>query len=472
MKRIATLIIMTLLTWGTTQAQLITDNALFYHSFRSPWSNSFNPALFPSQSGGYFTTAKTDVNVNLPLSYSDLGLQYDPQRDVTVLNLNPIIDNLIDNGCRGAVNADVNILGCGFTVKEAVHISASVGVRVDANFNVPTGLLELISRGNINETGIGQIDFGAQNILTTQAYGYASLSAAFKVPVLPLTIGARVNILDGIVTASADNLSVSLTTPEDISSLTLATDYQLHLAGIPTLENLEELKDLDLDNILKNFKFPLNLGFTFDLGAKAKLGIFDLSMSVKDLGPGIHWSYNPFTIVPKTRDITLSFDGIDLSTLLTNGRIDTSFISTYKDSLLAMIDYTTEEEDYWYSMPTHLYLGASASLGKIFRVGYLFQGLWQNGWFSNHNVSTSPFACNNTLSAHLNLANWLELAVANSFTYDGSNFAFLNPGASITMSFAKKYQIFASIEYASSIYLTELKAAHIIFGINIVGLKK
>ena len=216
------------------------------------------------------------------------------------------------------------------------------------------------------------------------------------------------------------------------------------------------------DNIKKII--PNNFGYTFDLGAKLKVNIFDLSMSIVDLGPGAHWQQNPLTIVPKQQDITITFDGIDLSTLLTNGVIDTSFIGRFKDSALAMIDYTTEENDFWYCVPTRLYLGASASLGKLLRVGYLLQGQWSNGWFSNHRTDSNPFACNNTLSAHFNLFNWLELSVANSVTKDANNnWSWGNPGLAVTLSPGRKLQIFAALEYMSSMRLAKVKAAHVMF---------
>ena len=136
-----------------------------------------------------------------------------------------------------------------------------------------------------------------------------------------------------------------------------------------------------------------------------------------------------------------------------------------------MIDYTTEENDYWYSVPTRMYLGASASLGKLLRAGYLFQGQWYNGWFNNHHSGSNHFACNNTFSAHFNLFNWMELSAANSFTYDGSHFTWLNPGCAVTLSPGRKMQLFVALEYLSDMRLTKAKAAHVMFGINMVGLK-
>ena len=463
-----TLVMLIGLTNTTTQAQQITDNAVFYHSIRSPWSNMLNPALFPSESGWYVTTAKTSVQLALPMSYEDFHLQYDPKRGVTVLNVNTLLDQLRLNGCHFDHNSDVNLLGMGFTINDAFHVTASAGVKYLTSFTVPLGFIDLLTEGNINESH--HIDFGASDIFNGQMYAYASVGAAFKLPFFPLTIGARVNVLDGLMAVSVDNLSIDLATSEDISSLRLTSDYLIHTAGIAKLSR-DEINgfSFELEN-LKKF-FPQNFGFSLDLGAKMKVNIFDISLSIVDLGPGVHWVQNPLTIVPKQQDVTITFDGIDLSSLINYGVVDTSFISRFKDSALAMIDYTTEENDYWYSVPTRMYLGASASLGKLLRAGYLFQGQWYNGWFNNHHSGSNHFACNNTLSAHLNVFNWMEISATNSFVYNGDKVTWLNPGCAITVSPGRRLQVFAALEYLSSMRLTEVKAAHVMFGINMVGLK-
>ena len=115
MRKLKYIISATVLLMGmamdNTQAQQITDNAVFYHSIRSPWSNSLNPALFPNESGWYATTAKTSVQLALPMSYEDFGLRYDPERDVTVLNVNHVLNQLKLYGCHFDHNSDVNLLG-------------------------------------------------------------------------------------------------------------------------------------------------------------------------------------------------------------------------------------------------------------------------------------------------------------------------------------------------------------------------
>ena len=465
---LAAIVLLTGLAWNTPmQAQQITDNAVFYHSIRSPWSNFLNPALFPNESGWYVTTAKTSVQLALPMSYEDFGLRYDPTRDVTVLDVNHVLDQLRLNGCHIDHNTDVNLLGMGFTIGDKLHLTASAGVKYLTSFTVPLGFIDLLAEGNMNDK---HIDFGAADLFNGQMYGYVSLGAAFKLPLFPLTIGARVNVLDGLMAASVDNLKLDLTTAEDISSVQVSSDYLMHMAGIAKVTRDDEGNfELNWDN-LKSF-LPQNLGYTFDIGAKLKVNIFDLSMSIVDLGPGVHWKQNPITIVPKNQDVTITFDGIDLSTLLTNGTIDTSFLGRFKDSALAMIDYVTEENDYWYSVPTRMYIGASVSLGKIVRAGYLFQGQWYNGWFNNHHSGDNHFACNNTLSAHLNVFNWMEISATNSFVYNGEKVTWLNPGCAITVSPGRRLQVFAALEYLSSMRLTQVKAAHVMFGINMVGLK-
>lgn len=457
--------------FSPARAQMIPDNAVFYHAIRSPWSNSYNPALFPKNSSWYVTTAKTSLQLSIPLSYNDLGLQIDPVRNVTVLNVNDLLDRLRSTGCNFYNNSDLNLFGFGFTLLEHVHVSASAGVKSLSSFNIPLGLIDFLTQGNLNETG--HIDFGEKDIFSNQNFAYVSLGAAVKLPFIPLTLGARVNVLDGIAALSVDNLSLDLTTAEDVSSIRLTSDYMIHSAGGFKFKRTEGGSfAFDMEH-LKDF-VPLNIGFTVDLGAKYNVGVFDFSVSLLDVGPGIKWKQSPTVYFPKQKDVSISFEGIDLSTLVTNGTVDTSFIGRLKDSLLAMIDYSQEESEYWHSIPTRLYAGVSASLGQFLRVGYLLQGQFYNGIFNSHHSEKSHHAFNNTLSAHINLFNWLELSVANSFSSDGRGIKYIewfNPGIALTFSPGRRMQFFAALEYLSSTHLRELKSAHFMFGINVVGLR-
>ena len=114
-------------------------------------------------------------------------------------------------------------------------------------------------------------------------------------------------------------------------------------------------------------------------------------------------------------------------------------------------------------------MGVSYTILNTLRVGYLFHGEWEGGWF--HRNASGLFRCNNTLSAHVSLFDWIEVAAANSLSYDGESFSFFNPGLFVSINLAQSFQIYAAVDYISSFYLTEMRAAHAYFGINIYGHK-
>lgn len=434
-------------------AQKLSQNDLFYHSIHSPYSNSLNPALFPMDKHFYISLPRVSASLSLPMSYNDLGLQYDPNRDVTVINVNHILDQIKENGFMLGVEGEVTALGFGFKISD-FSFSFSSGARTLASANIPTGLLTFITEGNAG--GNQHIDFGAKQIANVVGYGYAALGASFKIPTLPITVGARANILDGVQIATIDNLSIDLATAQDMSSLTLSSDFMAHSAGLVNVNVTDSSFSFN-----PQLKFPRNLGFTFDLGIKATLGIVDLSLSVLDLGPGIKWKESPITIVPKHQETTISFDGVDLTAILDGGSINSDMVDAYGDSIRNMIAYIVDDQPFRYSLPTRTYLGASVTLSNYFRAGYLFMGQWNKGMLSE------TFRCNNSLSIHANLLNWLEISAANSFSYDSKSFSWFNPGASLTI-LSGPVQTYISADYISSIYVASLKSMHLYFGINIV----
>ena len=133
------------------------------------------------------------------------------------------------------------------------------------------------------------------------------------------------------------------------------------------------------------------------------------------------------------------------------------------------IRYKADTTSFTYAPPTKLYLGASYTLLNALRIGYLFHGEWEGGWF-NRNAS-GLFRCNNTLSAHYSLFDWIELSAANSFSFDGETFSLFNPGLFVSVNLAKSFQIYAAVDYISSFYVTKMRAAHVYLGINIYGHK-
>lgn len=442
------------------RGQRICDNTIFYHSFQSPLGSEQNPTFFPTNSRWYVALPKVGLDLALPMSYNDFGLTYDPSRDMTVFNVNNFIDKLNSGKCSFRVNSDVNVLGFGVKLAEYATLHVSSGVRLATCLNVPTGLLSFIEQGNAGENK--HFEFGSDHILSAQAYGYISLGGSWRLPELPISLGARVNVLDGIQSVTVDNLTLDLITEDDISAVQMRADYLAHTAGLLNIG----CDDSNRYSINPSLKMPNNIGVSYDVGARAKLGIFDLSVSLLDLGRGMFWKDSPMTIKPKTQTTTITFDGIDLTPMMDGGPVDTSFMSRFMDSINSLIDYTTAEKNFWSTTPTKLYAGVSATLMNMLRVGYLLHGEWEKGGIK------TTFRCNNTLSAHVNLMDWLEVSVANSFTYDGASFDAFNPGVSVIISAASRIQMYLAAEYISNLYLTELKAAHVMVGLNIVGKSK
>ena len=440
------------------KAQSLSDNGIFYHTFASPWSTSLNPAMFPKTARMYVTLPRINVDLSLPFSYKELNLHYDQERGATIFNVSDLLKLLNERKCRFSFNADAEVLGLGFSLGSRLHLTLNTGVKSTGIVTLPVEVTRLLTEGNL--TGDRHLELGSSSIAHAMAYGYASVGMAYQLEEIPLTLGGRINGLDGIAIASVDNLTIDLTTAQDTSNIHVMLDYMAHSAGMAYAFN-------DTNNRIafgSELAFPKNFGFTFDLGARFSLSNLEFSASILDLGPGIIWKEHTTTFTPKEGKVEIDYDGFDV---LSFG--DSTYFKHVADSLMNRISYKADTTSFTYAPPTKLYLGASYTLLNALRIGYLFHGEWEGGWF-NRNAS-GLFRCNNTLSAHYSLFDWIELSAANSFSFDGETFSLFNPGLFVSVNLAKSFQIYAAVDYISSFYVTKMRAAHVYFGINIYGHK-
>ena len=81
---------------------------------------------------------------------------------------------------------------------------------------------------------------------------------------------------------------------------------------------------------------------------------------------------------------------------------------------------------------------------------------------------TNTFRFNTTVSFGVNLFNWAEFIVGNSFVGDGNKFDAINPGFGIVLTPATIFQIYLMGDYMSSLYLVEAKDFNIRLGLNIL----
>ena len=450
-------VILSLLFVGKqSSAQSLSDNGIFYHSFSSPWSASLNPALFPTSASWYITLPRTNFELSLPFSYSELGLRYDKTQQVTYFNVTDFIKLLNTRHCRFSMTTDANILGLGFSIGRRLHFTLDAGVKSNGLVSVPIEITRLLTEGNLTEDK--QLELGTSPLADFMAYGYASAGMSYNLSSIPLTLGVRFNMLDGIVLASVDNLTLNLITPPDTSSLKLIADYTAHSAGM-AYARVDSNGNFAVDT---DFSFPMNLGYTVDFGAKFSIPGFDFSVSLLNFGTGIRWTQNPNVITPKNGKVTIDFDGIDLDHITS-----TEKLQSYADSLLHLAEFSSKNSSFYYAPPTKLYVGASFSLLRTLRIGYLFHGEWEGGLFND--FSSSPFRFNNTISLHLNVLDWLELSIANSVSKSRDLFVPFNPGFSISFNPSRTMQLYAAVDYTNAFSVTKMRAAHVYFGINIYG---
>lgn len=466
-----------MMVWALpTRAQLFSNNDVNYHSFRSPMATKLNPSLFPENSKFYVTLPRFDFDFSLPLGFSDVIMH---DNNGAVIRIDSIMDKLTVDGkqmhARFGLNTQFDMLGFGFRIKD-MYFSYSSGLHLNTMINIPLNTLQLLAHGNFSEYGregnITDINLGDDNIFRLQAYMRYSFGFAMKIPKTDATVGVRLNLLNGLEIVSVDKLGLHLITDSSNTRLMATTELYTYTAGVAPLVNDSKGVRINTD-MFQNFSIktvkgflPKSMGFTFDLGAKYEWKDFIFSASILDLGPGIHWTQNPLQITSKGNN-NVQFEGIDLNLVMNQGGVDTGYTNSLKDSLMALLDTAVASDKFWYAVPTKVYLGASWSLNHMLRVAALFHGEFEP---SKH--SKLIFRQSTNLSVHFSLFDWLELAVGNSFTFDGKKPDAWNPAASISFNIGRVFQMYATLDYLSDFRIAKAKAAHLYLGVNIVGYTK
>lgn len=470
---IITILLLLLAAAMPAKAQLYSSNDINYHSFRSPMATTLNPAAFPPNSKFYVTLPRLDFGLSLPLGLRDV-ISHDPEKG-GVIRIDSIMYKLTDNDnlrARLGLNLQFDLIGFGFNVKD-MYFNFASSLRWNTTFTLPLNILGFLTHGNMSDYGregnITNIDFGTDNLLRTQMYMRNSIGFAMKVKKIPLTVGGSLNLLTGLQMLSVDNLNLNIITDTANDRITLASKFSGYAGGIIPLNNISSssiTEGMDMGNIMATIKefMPKSMGFTFDLGARYEWKDFVFSASIIDLGPGIHWTQNP---VHAEASGSVDFEGLNLNRIITDGGVDTAYTNSLVDSLTALLDTSVAHNKYWYGVPTKVNLGASYTLNNMLRAGALF-----HSEFEPSKDGRVIFRQNTSLSVHFNLYEWLELAVANSFTFDGKRPDFFSPAASISFNIGRVFQLYLTLDYLSDLRLVKAKAAHIYFGANIVGYSK
>jgi hypothetical protein len=285
------------------------------------------------------------------------------------------LDGIEDNNFLGA-----NIIlpfSMGFKVKKwgfNAHTKSVFNSQIAFNKD----FLGFVTQGNaayIGET----LNLDPQfDISLYQEFGIGVSREIFKI----FNVGIRGKYLIGLANVNTVRGNLSLETAPEFYQLRAEADYQIQLAGIPTLNSLEDYTVVDsffqniASNPLQNYtQATQNRGFAFDIGATMRIKKFlHIGVSILDIGT-INWEENA-----SEYNITGEFEfaGVDAAGFITGDDV-----LSIVDTLDQILTLSSKETTYSAGVNTKIYVTARVKIGKSLYVN----GVLRNE-FTRHGVKT------------------------------------------------------------------------------------
>ncbi|MBQ9474150.1 MAG: hypothetical protein IJU81_07045 [Bacteroidales bacterium] len=437
-----------LLAAGRLSAQ---ESTILTTSTQLPQINYFNPACFPTSGMFYLSLPNINVNFVSPVSMNNI-MQYDPERDKTVININNILDTLA-LGDFSRLRSSFHLIGFGFRLKNCI-VTFSSQLRLDGTVGIPYGIFNAMRTGNMSNRGTGkELKLVDGSLFSMCAYAEYGLGFGYSLDKyrIPghLTVAVKPKLLVGYHNINTVNTDMSLYTSEDLSTLRLNVAYQLMTSSVLSFNNGR----FGVSDFM-----PDNRGFALDLGASYTWRHFEFGASILDIG-GIHWRDNVKILTPEGGEGQFTFTGLDVTGLITGGQIDSNYIPALYDTVMMRVrPVSSEGEPYYQSIPTKFNLSAAYRYKKLLKAGLTFHGELYNGNFCHTTV----------LSGDVNLLDRLELTAGFSVIHNGTYTDWFNPGIGLNITLIKALQLFAMIDYTSSLYMFDAKAVNVYGGINLL----
>ncbi|MBP5190469.1 MAG: hypothetical protein J6031_06100 [Bacteroidales bacterium] len=448
----------------------MTNNAnaqsnIMYGSSRNPLMNSANPAFFPSHARAYLALPNVNFNLSSPLAYSSI-FNYDSVEQRTFINANKILDSL-SNGEQMRLGTNIHALGLGIDFGK-FFLTLSAQAKVDFGFGMPKGLVTFINDGNYNHTGDDVIELLDGNLIGARVYGEGALGFGIRLNDY-LTVGARVKMLLGYLDLSNAGSSLTMTTAPDYSSL--RADMNLNMNYTSAIDITTDTNTNQTSATVRTY-MPKNLGINFDLGARYATDLFEVSASIVDLGPGIHWTDGIKRIVSARDDNSFTFTGVNVSNIMQGGTLDSSYTQVLIDSLTALAEYKTIDggDAYWTAIPTKVNLGGMLHITPGVSAGLLFHGEFDRGLVKVGDVfktKTVGFYSRTSAIARVNIHEWVEVVASASVLTNNGHWNWFNPGIGFTLTPFRAFQIYAFLDYISNFYVIDAKEVNLSVGLNL-----
>ncbi|MBO7490434.1 MAG: hypothetical protein J6T88_09165 [Bacteroidales bacterium] len=439
---------------------------IMYGASRNPLMNTANPAFFPSHSRVYLALPGVNLDFSSPLSYSSI-FQYDTAEQKTYINANSLLDTLA-NGEKIRFGTNIHAFGLGLNFNN-FFITLSAQAKADIGFGLPNGLVTFLNEGNYNHVGDDAIELLDGNLVNVRLYDEFALGIGVRLLDDHLTVGFRAKVLNGYLDVSNAGSSLTLTTSPDYSTMTADMNLDMNYAGAIDFvyDSAQGKYTYNITNYLTN-----NYGVNFDLGVRYENDFLEASASIIDLGPGIHWNDNIKKIVSARENNTFTFTGMDVSTIMQGGTLDSTYSQMLIDSLKSLAEYKFVDggEDYWTSIPTKVNVGGMFKLTPGVSAGLLFHGEFERGLVKVGEVfqnKTVGFYSRTSLLARVNIHDWVEVVAAASVLSSNGSWSWLNPGVGLTLTPFRTLQVYTFLDYISNIYLVDAKHLNVSVGLNL-----
>lgn len=265
-------------------------------------------------------------------------------------------------------------------------------------------------------------------------------------------VGVRGKYLIGLANINTVEGNLSLETRPEFYQLNAKADYQIQLAGIPTLNSISDytvidsfFNDIAADPLNNYSKATQNRGFAFDMGATMDIGkMLHVGVSVLDIGK-INWTENA-----SEYNVTgeFQFDGIDAAGFLTGDDV-ANIVDTF-DRILTL---TSQETTYSTGINPKIYVTARVKFGKEFYLNAVLRNE-----FTSQGVQTGfGVGCQKNIGKILSIG----------ALYSMQNGSFMNLGANMSFKLGPAQVFILSDNFLPLINQWQAANTNVRFGVNV-----